>query len=48
VLDEGSHLSYAVQWHLFALLAVVAYGFWWRAQLRKTSVTEDATAVVPG
>jgi surfeit locus 1 family protein len=47
-LDEGSHLSYAVQWHLFALLAVVAYGFWWRAQLRKTSVTEDATAVVPG
>jgi surfeit locus 1 family protein len=33
-LDEGSHLSYAVQWHLFALLAVGAYGFWWRQRLR--------------
>jgi surfeit locus 1 family protein len=33
-LDQGSHLSYAVQWHLFALLALGAYGFWWRARLR--------------
>jgi cytochrome oxidase assembly protein ShyY1 len=29
-LDEGSHLSYAAQWHLFALLALIAYGAWWR------------------
>jgi surfeit locus 1 family protein len=38
-LDQGSHLSYAVQWHLFALLAVVAYGAWWRTRLRE--VTTD-------
>jgi len=34
-LDEGSHLSYAVQWHLFALLALGAYSLWWRARLRR-------------
>lgn len=34
-LDEGSHLSYAVQWHLFALLALGAYGFWLRSRLRR-------------
>lgn len=34
-LDEGSHLSYAAQWHLFALLAVVAYLAWWRSRLRR-------------
>ena len=34
-LDEGSHLSYAAQWHLFALLAVVAYVLWWRTRLRR-------------
>jgi surfeit locus 1 family protein len=34
-LDEGSHLSYAAQWHLFALLAVVAYLAWWRTRLRR-------------
>jgi cytochrome oxidase assembly protein ShyY1 len=34
-LDEGSHLSYAAQWHLFALLALGAYAFWWRARLRR-------------
>ena len=34
-LDQGSHLSYAVQWHLFAVLAVGAYGFWWRSRLRR-------------
>jgi surfeit locus 1 family protein len=36
-LDEGSHLSYAAQWHLFALLALGAYGFWWRARLRRAT-----------
>lgn len=43
-LDEGSHLSYAVQWHLFALLALGAYGFWWRVRLqrmRTTTVNQD-------
>ena len=34
-LDEGSHLSYAAQWHLFALLALGAYLLWWRARLRR-------------
>lgn len=28
VLDEGNHLSYAVQWHIFAALAVITYGAW--------------------
>ena len=32
-LDEGSHRSYAVQWHLFAALAVIAYVAWWRRRL---------------
>jgi surfeit locus 1 family protein len=36
-LDEGSHLSYAAQWHLFALLALGAYVFWWRSRLRRTT-----------
>ena len=34
-LDEGSHLSYAVQWHLFGLLAGIAYLAWWRTRLRR-------------
>jgi surfeit locus 1 family protein len=42
-LDEGSHLSYAAQWHLFAVLALVAYGFWWHSRLRRTAA--DAAAV---
>ncbi len=45
-LDEGSHLSYAAQWHLFALLAIGAYGFWWRARLRR-GPTSGATAMAP-
>lgn len=36
-LDEGSHLSYAAQWHLFAVLALGAYAFWWRSRLRRTT-----------
>jgi len=36
-LDEGSHLSYAVQWHVFALLALGAYVLWWRARLRRST-----------
>jgi surfeit locus 1 family protein len=38
-LDEGSHLSYAVQWHLFAVLALVAYAAWWRTRLRSVSAS---------
>lgn len=34
-LDDGSHLSYAAQWHLFALLALIAYVMWWRSRLRR-------------
>jgi surfeit locus 1 family protein len=34
-LDQGSHLSYAVQWHAFALLAIVAYVMWWRRRLTR-------------
>ena len=44
-LDEGSHLSYAAQWHLFALLALGAYAFWWRARLRRGA---DAASDAPG
>ena len=36
-LDEGSHLSYAAQWHLFAVLALGAYAFWWRSRLRRSN-----------
>ncbi|MTV25809.1 SURF1 family protein [Nitriliruptoraceae bacterium ZYF776] len=32
--DEANHLSYAVQWHSFALIALVGYVFWWRGRLR--------------
>jgi len=43
-LDEGSHLSYAVQWHTFALLALGAYVAWWVSRLRQrggTTAVED-------
>jgi len=46
-LDEGSHLSYAAQWHLFALLALGAYAFWLRTKLRRAgarATTEPAAA----
>jgi len=47
-LDEGSHLSYAVQWHLFALLALGAYGFWWRARLRRDPDPERYASAAAG
>lgn len=34
-LDEGSHLSYTVQWHIFAVLALVTYVAWWWRRLRR-------------
>lgn len=41
-LDEGSHLSYAIQWHTFALLALVAYVAWWRRRLRQEHAVAQA------
>ena len=41
-LDEGSHLSYAVQWHLFAVLALGAYAFWWRVRLQRMRSASSA------
>jgi len=38
-LDQGSHLSYAVQWHIFALLALGAYVAWWVSRLRRPGGT---------
>jgi surfeit locus 1 family protein len=34
-LEEGSHLSYTIQWHIFALLAAVTYAAWWFRRLRR-------------
>ncbi len=34
-LDEGSHLSYTVQWHTFAVIGLVGYVAWWRTRLRR-------------
>ena len=39
-LDEGSHLSYAVQWIFFSLVALTAWGFVVRKKLR--DVATDA------
>lgn len=35
-LDEGSHLSYTVQWHSFAVIGLVGYGAWWYSRLRRS------------
>ena len=41
-LDEGSHLSYTVQWHIFAVLALVTYvAWWWRRLQRDDEVSEE-------
>lgn len=34
-LNEGSHFSYTVQWHSFALLALITYVAWWWNRLRR-------------
>lgn len=34
-MSATTHLSYAVQWFSFAIIALVAYGFWLRARLRR-------------
>lgn len=38
-LDERNHLSYAVQWHSFALIAAITYAAWWRTRLRRDGST---------
>jgi surfeit locus 1 family protein len=34
-LDERNHLSYAVQWHAFALIALITYGAWLRTRAKR-------------
>jgi len=34
-LDEGNHLSYAVQWHAFGLIALVTYAAWLRTRAKR-------------
>ncbi len=34
-LEEGSHFSYTIQWHIFAVLAAVTYAAWWWHRLRR-------------
>lgn len=34
ILEERNHRSYAVQWHIFALLAAGTYGAWWFSRLK--------------
>jgi surfeit locus 1 family protein len=36
-IDEGSHLSYTLQWLSFALIALITYGLWLRKRLRGTA-----------
>jgi len=35
VLEERNHRSYAVQWHIFAVLAAGTYGAWWYTRLKR-------------
>lgn len=47
VLDEANHLSYAIQWHAFALLALGTYAAWLRSRGRRAPrrplAAEDGT-----
>lgn len=43
VLDEANHLSYAVQWHAFATIALVTYVAWlWQRHRRRDGGPEAA------
>ncbi len=46
-LDERNHLSYAVQWYSFAVLALIAYSAWWVKRLREERDGPDDTGVAP-
>jgi cytochrome oxidase assembly protein ShyY1 len=41
VLDDGPHLSYAIQWFAFATIAVVGAGIVVARTRRESSVTES-------
>jgi hypothetical protein len=48
-LDERNHLSYAVQWFSFALLALVTYGVWlWTRRRRASAVVGEHGAGAGG
>jgi surfeit locus 1 family protein len=48
-LDERNHLSYAVQWFSFALLALATYGAWlWTRQRRRGSAAVGEHGAGPG
>ncbi|MFU8839327.1 MAG: SURF1 family protein [Nitriliruptoraceae bacterium] len=53
-LEEGSHLSYTIQWHIFAVLAAVTYVAWWWRRLRRDDTapsdrhTPEPAASAPG
>jgi surfeit locus 1 family protein len=40
-IDEGSHLSYTLQWLSFALIALITYGLWLRKRLRRDTASPD-------
>lgn len=44
LLEERNHRSYAVQWHIFAVLAAGTYGAWWFTRLRRTPDDVDPSS----
>ena len=44
--DDGPHLSYAIQWFSFLVIAVVMYGLWLRRRVRgdERAVSSDASS----
>ena len=47
-LDEANHLSYAVQWFSFALLALITYSVWLVRRLRHRGEGDDGSTTGPG
>jgi surfeit locus 1 family protein len=45
--EEGSHLSYALQWYSFALLALIAYVAYWVKRLRGDDPSAPAAPPAP-
>jgi surfeit locus 1 family protein len=44
-LSEGPHLSYAIQWFSFSLIAIVGGGIWLRRQLANRSASAEGPRV---
>jgi surfeit locus 1 family protein len=40
-LDERNHLSYALQWHAFALIALITYAAWLRTRTKRLSAEAE-------